>query len=65
MTQLEKCIELSEDYADRAAHAGVNYDDAYAGYIGRCINRSEKVVTKEWRCVFNIKEYPAILNLLD
>ena len=65
MTKLERCIELSEDYADRAASSGVNYDDAYEGYIARCINRAETTVKIEWQCVFRIKTHPRILTLLD
>ena len=35
------CELLAEDYADRAAMNGMNYDDAYDQYVGRCMTRSE------------------------
>ena len=41
MTKTELCIKLSEDYADRAAKGGANYEDAYEHYLNRCLNREE------------------------
>ncbi len=32
-------MKLAEDYADRAAKGGANYDDAYKHYLVRCLNR--------------------------
>lgn len=32
-------MKLAEDYADRAAKGGANYDDAYEHYLIRCLNR--------------------------
>ncbi len=42
MNKTEICEVLSEDYADRVARAGGNYDDAYNHYLERCKNRNEK-----------------------
>jgi len=42
MTTTEMCIKLAEDYADRAAKGGANYDDAYDHYLLRCLNRDEE-----------------------
>jgi hypothetical protein len=41
MTKTDLCIKLSEDYADRAAKGGANYEDAYEHYLTRCLNREE------------------------
>ena len=38
---------LSEDYADRAANNGANYDDSYNQYMGRCTNRDEKTLSQQ------------------
>lgn len=42
MNKKEICEALSEDYADRVANAGGNYDDAYNHYLERCNKRTEK-----------------------
>lgn len=42
MNKKEICEALSEDYADRVANAGGNYDDAYNHYLARCEKRTEK-----------------------
>ncbi len=37
MDYLETCEEMAEDYADRVAVQGVDYDDAYDYYLNKCI----------------------------
>jgi hypothetical protein len=64
MTKTEKCIELAEDYADRATSSSNNYDDAYEQYLKRCITREEDKVSQHWETVFNIKIEKPILNFI-
>jgi len=64
MTKTEKCIELAEDYADRATNSSTNYDDAYEQYLKRCINREEEKVSQHWGTVFDIKIEKPILNFI-
>ncbi len=64
MTKMEKCIELAEDYADRAASKGCDYDDSYEQYLIRCINREEENVSKQWGVVFRIKPNKPIFNFV-
>ena len=42
MNKKEICEALAEDYADRVAMTGGNYDDAYSHYLERCNKRTEK-----------------------
>ena len=37
MDYLETCETKAEEYADRVAGTGVNYDDAYDHYLLKCI----------------------------
>lgn len=48
MTKEQLCEELSLDYADRVAKAGMNYDDAYEHYFGRCMKREEKELLDQY-----------------
>jgi len=41
MNKKELCEALAEDYADKVASKGGNYDDAYNHYLKRCKNRTE------------------------
>ena len=49
MNKKEICEVLSEDYADRVARAGSNYDDAYNHYLERCKNRNEKDLLAQYK----------------
>ncbi len=42
MNKKELCEALAEDYADRVANSGMDYDAAYDHYLERCNNRKEK-----------------------
>ena len=39
MNKEQICETLAEDYADRVAKSGKNYDDAYEHYLSRCLKR--------------------------
>ena len=39
MTKEDMCEALAEDYADRVARVGSDYDDAYEHYLARCRTR--------------------------
>jgi len=39
LTKDELCEALAEDYADRAAKNGANYDVSYSHYLKRCLTR--------------------------
>ena len=41
LTKIELSEKLAEDYAERASHSGLNYNDAYDHYYDRCMKRSE------------------------
>jgi len=43
------CEALAEDYADKVASAGGNYDDAYKHYLERCKKRSEKELLDQYK----------------
>ena len=47
MNRTDMCIKLSEDYADRAARGGANYDDSYSGYLARCSGRDTVELRKQ------------------
>ena len=64
MTKTEQCIELSEDYADRAANMGANYDEAYEQYLTRCINREENKVKQLWHTTFAIADDSKVMNFI-
>ena len=49
MNKKELCIKLAEDYADRVAKIGRNYDDAYAHYFERCEKRKEKELKEQYK----------------
>ena len=57
-------MELAEDYADRAANAGSDYDTAYEQYLQRCINREDNDVKRHWHSAFSIKFERPIFNLI-
>ncbi len=41
------CELLSEDYANRAANNGANYNDSFEQYMSRCIKRDEKTLNQQ------------------
>ena len=43
------CEALAEDYADKVAKSGGNYDDAYNQYLKRCENRNEKDLLSQYK----------------
>lgn len=49
MNKKSLCEALSEDYADKVARAGGNYDDAYNHYLERCKHRSEKDLLDQYK----------------
>mgnify|MGYP003959695141 FL=1 len=49
MNKKSLCEALSEDYADKVARAGGNYDDAYNHYLERCKNRSEQDLLDQYK----------------
>jgi len=49
MNKKNLCEALAEDYADKVAKAGGNYDDAYDHYLERCKNRSEKDLLTQYK----------------
>ncbi len=42
MNKQELCEALAEDYADKVANTGGNYEDAFNHYLKRCMKREEK-----------------------
>lgn len=49
MTKKELCKKLAEDYADRVARVGSNYNDAYKHYLERCLKRKEKELMEQYK----------------
>ena len=49
MTKQETCEALAEDYADKVALSGGNYDDAYNHYLERCKKRNEKDLLSQYK----------------
>jgi hypothetical protein len=49
LSKKELCIKLAEDYADRVARLGRNYEDAYEHYLERCLKRKEKELMEQYR----------------
>ena len=49
MNKKSLCEALAEDYADKVAKSGGNYDDAYNHYLERCKNRSEKDLLDQYK----------------
>ena len=49
MNKQEICEALAEDYADRVANTGGNYDDAFNHYLERCKKRDEKDLLDQLR----------------
>ena len=49
MTKKELCEKLAEDYADRVARIGRNYDDAYEHYLERCLKRKDKELKDQYK----------------
>lgn len=49
MNKQQICEKLAEDYADRVAKAGRNYDDAYAHYFERCLQRKESELKHQYK----------------
>ena len=49
MNKKSLCEALSEDYADKVARAGGNYDDAYNHSLERCKHRSEKDLLDQYK----------------
>jgi len=48
MDKKELCIKLAEDYADRVAKIGRDYDDAYNHYLERCKKRKERELLEQY-----------------
>ena len=49
MNKKEICEALAEDYADKVANSGGNYDDAYNHYLERCRQRNEKDLMSQYK----------------
>jgi hypothetical protein len=49
ITKTELCEALAEDYADRAAKNGANYDESYNHYLGRCLARRTFDLMKQYK----------------
>ena len=49
MTKKELCRKLAEDYADRVAKIGRDYDDAYNLYLERCKKRKERELLEQYK----------------
>ena len=49
LSKKELCIKLAEDYADRVARLGRNYEDAYKHYLERCLKRKEKELMEQYK----------------
>lgn len=49
LTKEELCEALAEDYADRAANSGTNYDAAYTHYLTRCLARKTSDLMKQYK----------------
>jgi len=49
ITKEELCEALAEDYADRAARNGTNYDESFKHYLERCLKRKEKDLMEQYR----------------
>ena len=49
MNKKSLCEALSEEYADKVARAGGNYDDAYNHYLERCNTRNEKDLMSQYK----------------
>ena len=49
MNKKEVCEALAEDYADKVAKSGGNYDDAYNHYLERCNTRNEKDLLSQYK----------------
>ncbi len=49
MNKKKLCEALAEDYADKVASTGGNYDDAYNHYLERCKKRNEKDLLSQYK----------------
>jgi hypothetical protein len=49
MNKKKLCEALAEDYAEKVARSGGNYDDAYNHYLERCTNRNEKDLLAQYK----------------
>ena len=49
MNKKEICEALAEDYADKVAESGGNYDTAYTHYLERCNTRNEKDLLSQYK----------------
>jgi hypothetical protein len=49
MNKKKLCESLAEDYADKVARSGGNYDDAYNHYLERCKKRSEEELLDQYK----------------
>jgi len=49
LTKEELCTALAEDYADRSAKGGANYDAAYKHYLTRCLARKTVDLMKQYK----------------
>lgn len=58
------CIDLSEDYADRASKDSKAYNYAYEHYMGRCMTREYKTVESHWNLEFQFKSFNQVVNFI-
>ena len=49
LTKDELCEALAEDYADRAAKGGNDYDASYTHYLKRCLARRTKDLMAQYK----------------
>jgi hypothetical protein len=49
LTKEELCEALAEDYADRAARNGANYETSFAHYLKRCLARRTKDLMDQYK----------------
>jgi hypothetical protein len=49
LSKTELCIKLSEDYAERAARGGSDFNSAYEHYLTRCLNRDEEELQSQYK----------------
>jgi len=49
ITKEELCEALAEDYADKAASKGRNYNDSYTHYLKRCLARETTELMNQYK----------------
>jgi hypothetical protein len=49
ITKEELCEALAEDYADRAAKNGANYETSFAHYLKRCLARRTVELMQQYK----------------